>query len=49
MDGSILASALVGTIGGECMEEGHGYKYKGILPVGFLALVDDIISVTQWE
>ena len=45
--GSILASAQVETIGKECMEEGHGYKYKGILPVGFLALVDDIISVTE--
>ena len=45
--GSILASAQVETIGKECIAEGHCYLYKGILPVGFLALVDDIIGVTE--
>ena len=45
--GSILASVQVDTIGKECIKEGHGYLYKGILPVGFLGLVDDIIGVTE--
>ena len=45
--GSILASVQVDTIGKECVEEGLGYLYKGILPVGFLGLVDDIIGVTE--
>ena len=45
--GSILASAQVETIGKECIAEGHCYLYKGILPVGILALVDDIIGVTE--
>ena len=37
----------VDSIGKECMEEGHSYLYKEILPVGFLGLVDDIIGVTE--
>ena len=45
--GSILASVQVETIGKACIDEGHGYLYKGILPVGFLGLVDDIIGVTE--
>ena len=45
--GSILASVQVDSIGKECMEEGHSYLYKDILPVGFLGLVDDIIGVTE--
>ena len=44
--GSILASVQVDTIGKECVEEGLGYLYKGILPVGFLGLVDDIIGAS---
>ena len=34
-------------IGKECMEEGHFYLYKGVLPVGFLGLVDDIVGITE--
>ena len=45
--GSILASVQVETIGKECIDESHGYLYKGILPVGFLGLVDDIIGNTE--
>ena len=45
--GSILASVQVDNIGKECMQDGHGYLYKGILPVGFLGLVDDIIGITE--
>ena len=45
--GSILASVQVDSIGKECMEEGYGYLYKNVLPVGFLGLVDDIIGVTE--
>ena len=45
--GSILASVQVDTIGQECSESGYGYKYKDILPVGILGLVDDTIGVTE--
>ena len=43
----ILASVQVNTIGKEFMKEGLGYLYKNSLPVGFLALVDDIIRVSE--
>ena len=42
--GSILASNQVDSIGKECMEAGHYYLYKDVLPVGFLGLVDNIIN-----
>ena len=45
--GSILASVQVDTIAQECSEEGYGYLYKNILPVGILGLVDDTIGVTE--
>ena len=45
--GSILASVQVDTIAQECSEEGYGYLYKTILPVGILGLVDDTIGVTE--
>ena len=34
--GSILASVQVDKIGQDCMDAGHYYLYKNILPVGFL-------------
>ena len=45
--GSILASVQVDSIGQECSLSGYGYKYKDILPVGMLCLVDDTIGVTE--
>ena len=45
--GSILASFQVDKIGKDCMEEGHYYLYKGVLPVGFLGLVEDIVGITE--
>ena len=45
--GSLLASVQVDTIGQECMQAGHFYKYKDKLPVGFLGLVDDIVGITE--
>ena len=45
--GSILASVQVDSIGKECMAEGHGYMYKGKLPIAFLGLVDDIIGISN--
>ena len=45
--GSILASNQVDTIGKECVSEGFTYLYKEILPIGFLGLVDDVISITE--
>ena len=44
---SILASVQVDSIGQECMEAGHYYKYKDKLPVGFLGLVDDIVGISE--
>ena len=44
--GSILASVQVNSIGKECLQAGHFYLYKDILPVGFLGLVDDVIGIT---
>ena len=45
--GSLLASVQVDTIAKECSEAGYGYRYKDILPVGLLGLVDDTIGVTE--
>ena len=45
--GSILASVQVDAIAKECMETGYGYKYKNILPVGMLGLVDDTVAITE--
>jgi hypothetical protein len=39
----------VDTIAKECSEAGYGYRYKDILPVGLLGLVDDTIGVTEAE
>ena len=43
--GSILASVQVDMIGKDCLDAGHFYLYKDVLPVGFLGLVDDIVGV----
>ena len=45
--GSILASVQVERIGKECMAAGHGFMYKGKLPIAFLGLVDDIIGISD--
>ena len=45
--GSLLASVQVDSIAQECAETGLGYKYKNILPVGMLGLVDDTIGITE--
>jgi hypothetical protein len=45
--GSLLASVQVDKIGQDCMKAGLFYKYKNILPVGFLGLVDDIVGITE--
>ena len=45
--GSIMASVQVDSIGKKCVADGHGYLYKGKLPVPFLGLVDDIIGITK--
>ena len=45
--GSLLASVQVDKIAQECSESGYGYRYKNILPVGMLGLVDDTIGITE--
>ena len=45
--GSILASVQLDSIGKVVEEAGIGYLYKGILPISFLGLVDDVIGVTE--
>ena len=45
--GSILASIQVDAICKEVESMGHGYKYKGTLPITMLAMVDDMIGVTN--
>ena len=37
----------VDSIGKECLQAGHFYLYKDVLPVGFLGLVDDVIGITS--
>ena len=44
--GSILASVQVDSIAKDVEQSGYGYKYKDVLPVSLLALVDDMIGVT---
>ena len=44
---SMLASVQVDSIAKEVEKEGYGFKYKDILPVSLLGLVDDIIGVTN--
>ena len=44
--GSILASVQVDSIANDVEQSGYGYKYKDVLPVSLLALVDDMIGVT---
>ena len=45
--GSIMASVQVDSIGKEMEQSDLGYKYKNILPVTMLGLVDDIIGITN--
>ena len=45
--GSTLASNQVDKIGKACIEAELGYKYKQELRIDFLALVDDIICITE--
>ena len=45
--GSILASVQVDTIGKACQDSGYGYKYKNILPISLLGLVDDMIGISE--
>ena len=45
--GSLLASVQVDKIGQHCQQSGYGYKYKNILEVSMLGLVDDIIGITE--
>ena len=45
--GSILASVQVDSIGKEVEEAGYGYKYKDVLTVSLLGLVDDLIGITD--
>ena len=45
--GSLLASVQVDSIGKEVEKTGLGYRYKDVLPVSLLGLVDDLIGVTD--
>ena len=44
--GSLLASIQVDNICKDVVNSGYGYKYKDILPVSMLALVDDMVGIT---
>ena len=44
---SLLASVQVDQIFQEVGKAGLGYKYKNVLPVSMLALVDDLIGITD--
>ena len=44
---SLLASVQVDSIGKECAKTGLGYKYKNILPVEMLGLVDDTVCISE--
>ena len=44
---SLLASVQVDSIGKECAKTGLGYRYKNILPVEMLGLVDDTVCITE--
>ena len=43
---SLLASIQVDNVCKDITDSGYGYKYKDILPVSLLALVDDMIGIT---
>ena len=45
--GSLMASVQVEKIGIESMKAGNFYKYKNVLPVGFLGMVDDVVGITE--
>ena len=45
--GSLLASVQVDSIGKDLAKSGYGYKYKDILQVGMLGLVDDSICISE--
>ena len=46
--GPMLCSKQVDTIGKECLEESkHTYLYRGEVPIPPLAMVDDVLSVTE--
>ena len=45
--GSLLASVQVDQICQEVDKAGLGYKYKDVLPVSMLGLVDDLIGITN--
>ena len=45
--GSLLASVQVDSIGKECAKTGYGYRYKNILEVAMLGLVDDSVCITE--
>ena len=44
--GSLLASIQVDNICRDIANSGYGYKYKDVLPVSLLALVDDLIGIS---
>ena len=43
----ILASVQVDSIDQECAKSGYGYKYKHVLPVSVLGLVDNTIGISE--
>ena len=45
--GSLLASVQVDNICQEVDKPGLGYKYKNVLPVSMLGLVNDLIGITN--
>ena len=45
--GSLLASVQVDSIAKEVEKTDYGYKYKDVLPVSILGLVDDLIGITN--
>ena len=42
-----MASVQVEKIGKYCEKSGYGYKYKNILSIPILGLVDDIIGISE--
>ena len=44
--GSLLASIQVDNICKDVVNSGYVYKYKDVLPVSMLALVDDMVGIT---
>ena len=46
--GSLLCSNQVDTFGKECMDENkYTYKYKGILDIPPLGMVDDLLCISE--